>query len=148
MDLSDSEAVERRKHKRIPDWSRKDAVQKAYMQQKPINPDSIFGISVLKPDLSVLFPLNKYPQVHRQLAARESSSHRVRRDSLNWRHDRLTRSEIAEYEHRMGYTQRVEHLVYEYTYNVTTPSAAAPVDGVRSGVMAAPPPAPPNVFSS
>eukprot|EP00916_Digyalum_oweni_P014379 GHVL01023614.1.p1 GENE.GHVL01023614.1~~GHVL01023614.1.p1 ORF type:complete len:516 (-),score=106.73 GHVL01023614.1:149-1696(-) len=105
MDLSDREADEKRRGKRIPEWSKKENVMKAYKQQKSVNPDSIFGISIAKPHLEQIFPNNQWQNTQRV---------QHRRDSLNWANDRLTRQEIGEYESRMGFTRRVEHLVYEY----------------------------------
>lgn len=95
----DSEAEEPdRTHKRVPEWSR------SYLQllerQMGTDPDTVFGTRVPHVDLDSIFRDEDYRGVRKERPKRRRGS------SGEWKQDRLTKQEVAEYKRRMGQLRR------------------------------------------
>eukprot|EP00746_Dinoflagellata_sp_MGD_P117463 gnl/MRDRNA2_/MRDRNA2_53309_c0_seq1.p1 gnl/MRDRNA2_/MRDRNA2_53309_c0~~gnl/MRDRNA2_/MRDRNA2_53309_c0_seq1.p1 ORF type:complete len:764 (-),score=215.96 gnl/MRDRNA2_/MRDRNA2_53309_c0_seq1:34-2325(-) len=96
----DSEAEspeDRRKNKHVPVWC-KDWIT-LLQAQANIDPDSIFGTKVPRCELEAIFTDEDYAIRNKKRPRRKRGS------SGEWKKDRLTQFEIAEYKRKMGQTK-------------------------------------------
>ncbi|CAJ1339026.1 unnamed protein product [Effrenium voratum] len=96
-----SERDRMRQKKTVPKWCETYLVD--MQKQGDIDPDTIFG-KVPRCVMDDVFPESLYQQVGKKRPGRRRGS------SADWRRDRLTRSEIRSYKHRMGQQRSWETL--------------------------------------
>jgi len=107
-DAEDSHAKDR-SHKHVPAWCR-DYLEKLKTQHT-VDPDTIFGSKVPQIVLEDIFTSEMYRQ------ANKSRPKRTRGSSGDWRKDRLTRQEVANYKSRMDQTRAWDEPVQEEKEN-------------------------------